>query len=455
MGAGLASEGVPHFGIYARATFSRALLIALLSGSLIGCSLLGSHDALVDRLQGRGPVNVSTDNPYLAGNLLLSREMATSPELKGFVDHRGSPQALEVEASFLSPVVLKMYYTDKQESYDLEASDSTWIIRGPFPLESSKARELSAVSGTRTGVAKGMVPPKDQAGAGREESALALARKPRQMKDLEHSSPGTTGFKSSTWPDSTAENSATENNTAENNTVENAAEKASSSSATSGTSEASSPDPFLERLEQAYRRRELEGAKAPQRGFTSPSEETQHLESISKQMLNDEPSGASPESGTKAAAARVAKVPTPIPPSFLPPVGRAESTKVAAPHAAPEANSEQQFLHYLAEHESENKAEITPKGDLVHYVTLPGESLSYLARWYTFDRENARRLARMNNIKNPDQLNVGDVVVVPSYLVKNQRRLTESALKAIQVRVQESAGSQDASTGKGVVPAGR
>ncbi len=89
------------------------------------------------------------------------------------------------------------------------------------------------------------------------------------------------------------------------------------------------------------------------------------------------------------------------------------------------------------EHEAattlKHPAELTPRGDVVHYVTLPGETLSMISRWYTQDRSNAGRIARINKLNNPDDLKIGDMIIVPSYLVKNKSRLTEEAAKALMI----------------------
>ena len=80
---------------------------------------------------------------------------------------------------------------------------------------------------------------------------------------------------------------------------------------------------------------------------------------------------------------------------------------------------------------SSSPAELSPRGDLVHYVTMPGETLSAIARWYTQDRENAAKIGRLNRLKNTDVLQIGDTIVIPSYMVVNKSRLTEEDLKAL------------------------
>jgi hypothetical protein len=86
-----------------------------------------------------------------------------------------------------------------------------------------------------------------------------------------------------------------------------------------------------------------------------------------------------------------------------------------------------------SETEGGDIAEMTPKGDVVHHVTYPGETLSMLARWYTHDRANAGRIARINSITQPDKLNIGDMIVIPSYLVKTKNRLTEEGVQSLTI----------------------
>ena len=108
-------------------------------------------DSLVDRLRNRGPVALSSNNPYLAANLLVSREMETSPELQGFVEHRGAPAALEVEKSLLGPLIAYFYYPENREEYVLEKIEGTWIIRGPTLIERSTFKEVSRLTSNEQG----------------------------------------------------------------------------------------------------------------------------------------------------------------------------------------------------------------------------------------------------------------------------------------------------------------
>jgi hypothetical protein len=67
-------------------------------------------------------------------------------------------------------------------------------------------------------------------------------------------------------------------------------------------------------------------------------------------------------------------------------------------------------------------------GDLLHQVTFPGETLRIIASWYAGDPGSATRLARINDIQNPDLMSIGQMVRIPRYLVK--RRV---ALPAIEI----------------------
>lgn len=284
----------------------------------------------MQRLKNRGPVSLSAQNPYLAGNLLLTREMESSQELKGFIDYRGAPLALEVTQELFDPLTLALYYPENQEMYVLEELSQTWIIRGPLAIPPDKLPIVNELKNN--------------------EKPILLPSAPSGSAD-----PSTSAFKEKQAASPSAEPSTVER------------------------------DLFISKLEEELPAPKIAGA------FRS---------SLSTQ----------PE-------APLEKLPR------------------SKPTPGYRVSEEQQFLKDLALTLGEPAAEISPKGDLVHYVTLPGETLSILARWYTWDRENAERLARINQLRDSNKLSLGDVVIVPSYLVKNKSRLTDRALKAIQDRL--------------------
>ncbi|MBX7138763.1 MAG: hypothetical protein K1X83_12345 [Oligoflexia bacterium] len=248
---------------------------------------------------------LSADNPYLAGNLLVSKEMERSPELKGFVQHRGAPTAVEVRKDAFGPLLMNFFYPETRQYYNLEEIEGGWIINGPLTIEPERMTDLMRLSRSTS-------EPIDAAQA------------------LQHPEP--------------------------------------------------SPAPT-----------------------TSPPP----LKSFHPELV---------------------KPPPTAPASFKSPL---KSRPRAAP-PAPELPAAPVGLESIIAAAPDRSAEISPRGDLVHYVTYPGETLSVLARWYTLDRQNAARLARINKMTNPDELAVGDIVVIPSYLTHNQKLLTAEALKALQ-----------------------
>jgi hypothetical protein len=58
-----------------------------------------------------------------------------------------------------------------------------------------------------------------------------------------------------------------------------------------------------------------------------------------------------------------------------------------------------------------------------HTVRWPGESLSLIARWYTGSSKNWRKLAKANPRINPNRIRKGNVILIPSALLKNKEPL--------------------------------
>ena len=76
------------------------------------------------------------------------------------------------------------------------------------------------------------------------------------------------------------------------------------------------------------------------------------------------------------------------------------------------------------------EGELTPRGDLVHYVTTPNETLETIALWYTLEASNGPKIGRINRQTKP--LGEGDSLVIPRYMLKNRSRLTDEALKLLK-----------------------
>lgn len=292
-----------------------------------GTAGLGPNAALVNRLKNRGPVTISTENPFLAGNLLLTKEVERSEEVRGFIKHRGSPAAIEVRKEFFTPLTMQFYYPETRQQYSLELAEGVWVIAGPTTIDREKMKEILALL--------------------RGQSTQTRTSQPDEQNQS-HTAPGS--------------------------------DPATQHSSTDGTE-----DPFLERLEKA----------SQDESFRSPAQATQQ----------------------QSAADTPLTLPTPA-------VAR---TAAAQP-------SDSQVISALAKKYGGQNAEISPQGDLVHYVTYSGETLPMIARWYTFDRTNADKLARINNLRNPHTLSVGDMVVIPSYMLKNKSRMSEKAVQELSGR---------------------
>lgn len=308
---------VSTFGRSTRETIVKS--VAIISISLLSsCSFAPRIDnALLNRLKNRGPVQLSPDNPFLAANLMLAQESDRSLELRGFLEHRGAPAALEVRKGFWNPLELKLYYVEKRETYVLEDSGGTWAIRGPESLSLEIANLLERKL-------RG------------DETSLVAERPPGNFNR-----------------------------------------------------------------------------------FTVPTPSTHLGDEDLAELLVEIPAPAPTRKPmpTRVPKARATVVPVP--------------TKKVRPTAVPET---------LTDDERSRMAEVSPRGDVVHYVTLDGETMRAIARWYTGEVGNEGKIARMNNTPVDAILQPGDTIVVPSYLVQNKFRLTESALRALQVLQEEERG---------------
>lgn len=306
---------------------------------ICGCtSNIALDNGLIRRLNNRGPVVLSPNNPYIAGNLLLSKEMEKSNELRGFVKHRGAPAALEVQKSTFSPLVMKLYYPENAELFDAEQTDDGgWMIKGPEKLNPGEIEKI-----------------------------------------LENTKPIDDGGK-------------------EIPLVEPAAQ----------THESAAPDETLES--------KLEVTAAPT--------ELGHA-AVEPRHTGEKPTGHKPALQPKKPEPQVvAKKPVAV---KKPDVEEPAGTSGAEP----------------SEEDAQSQAELTPKGDLVHYVTYPGESLEIISRWYTKDAANAGKIARMNKLSSSSSsLTIGDSIVIPSYMLKNTTRLAEKDIPHL-------AGSKDHSAPK-------
>lgn len=313
---------------------SRKGILSAIAVGLISCSgAVTPTTPLIDRLKNRGPIALNPENPYIAANQLLSKEMQASPELSGFIKHKGSPSAIAVEERMFEPLLLKLYYAKQQEFFEVEQEEGTWIIGGPYVIDEKDSFTVSEIARAET-------------------SPPPLAVEPQAPTPTE-------------LPTESPEIAPT-----------------------------SRPAPLPKH--ELPTRTPLPATPSPTVEETAPPTEV--------------PTNAPPE-GSFVSPATIPTLETKTLKDLLPPSkGLEGGGQDAGGHLA----------------------EITPRGDLVHYVTLPGETLAIIAKWYTQDRENAGRIGRLNKLKDPTSLAVGDTIVIPSYLVKNKTRLTEDAIKKLE-----------------------
>lgn len=67
-----------------------------------------------------------------------------------------------------------------------------------------------------------------------------------------------------------------------------------------------------------------------------------------------------------------------------------------------------------------------PPAYFVHTVSLPGESLSIIAKWYTGDLKNWEILAQHNPTINPNRIFKGDQIQIPRDLMVTEDPMTQA-----------------------------
>src|SRR5438105_53449 len=124
-----------------------AAALAIAFASLTACTTTENNaNSVLARLQNKGLVPLSSNNPYIASNVALAKEMEFSPELYGFIKNRGAPEVIEVSKIPFGTRIVKFYYVADDEFYNLESLDGTWSINGPRPLARSRWEELRSVA---------------------------------------------------------------------------------------------------------------------------------------------------------------------------------------------------------------------------------------------------------------------------------------------------------------------
>lgn len=139
----------------------------LVSGCVAG---VAGGSALIDRLNGRGPVLLASDNPYLPANRLLKEELESSGKLRDFVEQRGKPTALGVNRGLLQRPEIRLYYPEQGEVYSFKRRNGDWVTLGPEELLSAERYALADYKSTDGAIGNsGVVSP----GAGSPPTGLA------------------------------------------------------------------------------------------------------------------------------------------------------------------------------------------------------------------------------------------------------------------------------------------
>lgn len=464
---------------------------------LSACSISAPHqNLLLTKLRNRGPVALSADNPYLAANAVVAREMQASTEVRGFIQHRGAPAAIEINQEYFSPIVVNFYYPSRREVYRLEGMESGWIIRGPEEIARPKMKELAHLTRAVQGEPK-LAENSDlnlNASARLRPHVLEEAARANSTKSSD-----STPFKSEPPNDSNVPVSKVAITGSERSEPGDASPEKPTQASEDPTStvahKAAEDDEIVRRLESLTR----EELPAPEVAEHSDAESKPNTEP--KASNNDLPSESAAAdavvyntvTGTEADAPFISpaqavkpqaedSAPKPAKLSDLKPPGlkavealnsavtpteiktkeaavaekagetgaaQPSDVKLADAKLAPakladdnqarlnQANVVVATLETLARSSGDHPAELSPKGDLVHYVTYPGESLEIISRWYTFDEANRGAIARINNVEPSNSLAIGDTIVVPAYLLRNKNRLDEPALKAVTVLIEQ------------------
>lgn len=109
------------------------LIFCLLSG--LSACLNFSSNPLRNEVSGKGRLELSSINSFLAPNRFLSEEADKSETLKGFLSVQGAPSEIEFEDSIFMAPKLFLHYKEKNEFYTLRNVSKDWIISGPFKSE--------------------------------------------------------------------------------------------------------------------------------------------------------------------------------------------------------------------------------------------------------------------------------------------------------------------------------
>jgi hypothetical protein len=124
----------------------RSKLLIFLASFLIvsGC---GPRVKSYPTLANKGILPLSTDNPYMGGNLFIAEEAEHSDVLFNFLETQGAPTAIElVQRRFSSPKLL-LYYARNMQVYSAvpvtrEMGDRVWVVSGPYAVNRRDFKDM-------------------------------------------------------------------------------------------------------------------------------------------------------------------------------------------------------------------------------------------------------------------------------------------------------------------------
>jgi len=384
------------------------------------------NSGLLGRLSHRGPVSISKENPYLRGNLLISEEAKQNPVMAGFIEEQGWPDALEVKTKPFKPVSLLFYYKETKEFYSLEELKDSWYIDGPFEIdqETYEALDTKDISSTNTDEnisTEAQTGLKSETEKVNDKTVSKISKEKVKKVDNKKESKKTDTKKSDSNSEKIEPSIKKEETRKRDhkNIKDNSSNNIDSSKIKSKDDHKNlaKDDTFINIKEKEASEDILEKSaskKDPSRNLGDKLEKPSDI-SESKKPGDFKLHNKS------------------IPSTLGNLIEENKSSKLTNNQQLLKTDN----INNLRESAKGKPAETTPKGDIVHYVTYPGETLSMISRWYTDERENAGRIARINKLARPDKLELGDTVVIPSYLVKNKNRLTESAVKSLVIEAKK------------------
>lgn len=136
-------------GLGGTLTLAHRLGVALVSGmtvvvgvSVSGCASRSGAIPLLDRLDGRGPVILSHENPFLPADRVFDNAAANSSVIQELVEQQGKPTALSVEKGLLRSTTLTFYYPGKEEFYTLKPAGDDWEVSGPDIMFPDEAQQM-------------------------------------------------------------------------------------------------------------------------------------------------------------------------------------------------------------------------------------------------------------------------------------------------------------------------